>query len=108
MSVKLRSVHACELHFPANAHTAGAAHAGSVHHDRVKADNGGDAQFLGESAHEFHHDHGTDGNTDIVLLTFIFNQVLDDLGNHALALIRTIICCYVKIACNCLQLIFQD
>ena len=101
MSVKLRSVYTCKLHFTAYRNTACSAHTSSIYHDRVQADDGWNSQFLGQLTYEFHHDHWSDGNTYIVLFTLIFNQVFDNLSYHALTLVRTIICSYVQISCNC-------
>src|SRR5208283_4607280 len=43
-SVELRTIHAGKLTLVVHQHAAAAAHAGTVHHDRVQADHGLDAQ----------------------------------------------------------------
>ena len=108
MAVKLRSVHTCELHFPANAYTAGAAHSCAVHHDWVHADDGWDSQLLGELADKFHHNHRSDGNTDIVLLALVLHQILNNVGYHALAYIGTVICGNIEVSCNGSHFLFQN
>ena len=56
--------------------------------------------------YEFHHDHRSDGNTYIILLTLIV-QFLDYLSNHSLTLIATVICCDINVS-NMLSSLLQE
>ena len=107
MAVKLRSVHTGKFYFVPHSQTAGAAHAGSVHHDRIHADDGVDPQFFCQQTDKFHHNHRSDGNHQIVFLFLILHQILDHIGYHAFSLIGTVVCCHVKIA-DFFHLLFQD
>ena len=68
MSVEVGAVYAGKFDFAANGDTTAAAHACTVDHDGVQADNGLDAvRFCGE-ADKFHHGDGADGNDSVVLV----------------------------------------
>src|SRR5699024_571286 len=84
VAVKLRAVHTGKFHFVPYGQTAGTAHTRAVHHDRIHADDGGDSQLLGGQTAEFHHDHGADGNTYVIVFSFR-SQIFDHLRDHAVS-----------------------
>ena len=65
-------------------------------------------KFFCEKTYEFHHDHRSDRNTDIVFLALIVYKILDDLGNHSLVSVRAVICCHIEISGNSLHLLLKD
>ena len=62
VAVEIGAIHAGELHLAADRDAARSAHAGAVHHDRVQADDGGDAERAGDFAAGLHHRDGPDGD----------------------------------------------
>src|SRR5450759_476561 len=81
--VKLRSVDADELRLAADAAPAGTTHAGTVHHDRVEADECLDAIRLGGLGAELHHDAWADGVDKVDVAGFA--ELLERLGDQAVA-----------------------
>ena len=108
MAIKLRSVYTGKFHFSAYGQTACSAHTGSVYHNRVHADNGWNLQLLSQLADKFHHNHRSDGNTNVIVFSLILYQILNHTGYHAFSLIRTIVCGNIKISCYLTHLILQN
>src|SRR5699024_7137316 len=108
MTIKFRTVYACELHFVAYVQTACTAHSSTVNHDRVHADDRWDSQILCHEACEFHHDHRSDCNTDVIMLSFLFYKLLYHGCNHAGMSVASIVCADIDITCYCLHLFFHD
>ena len=107
MSVKLRTVNASKLYLAAYGNTAGTTHASTIHHDGIQADNGRDLKLLGKEANKLHHDHGADGNANVIFLS-LSHKVLDGLGNHSASAVRTVIRGNVQVSCNGFHLLFKD
>ncbi len=53
VAVEIGAVHAGELHLAADRDAAGSAHPGAVHHDRIQADHGRNAEGPCDFAHAF-------------------------------------------------------
>ena len=106
MAVELRSVHTGKLHFVSHQHTAGSAHTGPVHHDGIHADNRGNAQLLRGHAGEFHHDHGTDGHAQIIVMAFA-DQLLQHGCTDAVKAVAAVVRTQVQIA-HFAHLFFQN
>ena len=64
----------------------------------TRAYNGRDVQFFCQKTYEFHHDHRSDGNTDIILFALVLYKVAEYIGTHTFSYVRTIVCGYVQIA----------
>ena len=107
MTVKLRAINTGKLHLTIHHQSACAAHSGSVHHNRVHGDNGGNLKFSGEQADKLHHDHGSDGHTEIVFLTLI-HKCLQLLASVSVESVGTVIRGNVQIAGNCLELVREQ
>ena len=108
MTVKFRTVYAGKFHFISYHNTTGSAHAGTVHHDRVHADNSRNVQFLCCQAAEFHHDHRTNRYAVIIYFSFFCYQVFDHFCYHSASSVRTVIGCNIEIACHFGKFLFQD
>src|ERR1035437_9062875 len=89
VAVELRSVHTDKLGLAANAAPAGATHAGSVDHDRVKTHEGLNTVRLGGLGAELHHHPWADGvdKVDVSGLA----QLLEWLGHQTVAAAASII-----------------
>src|SRR5699024_5507635 len=107
MSVKIRSVHASELHLSAYAEPAAAAHAGTVDHDRIHAHDRLDPIFLGEQADELHHRQRTDGD-DFVKLLSLFDQFFQYVGDQSLYTGAAIVAHQVAMFAYGVKLFFQN
>ena len=55
-------------------------------------------QSFVQKTYEFHHDHRSDGNTDIILFALVLYKVAEYIGTHTFSYVRTIVCGYVQIA----------
>jgi hypothetical protein len=90
MPVKLWSVDAGELGIFADFDAAGAAHAGSVHHNRIHADQGLDPYWFCEVGYGFHHNHRPDSPYDTDFFASVQNR-LDSMGSKSLHPIGTVV-----------------
>ena len=105
--IELRTVHARESGLSTHRDTAGPAHARAVHHQGVKADHTRDIEFGSFPGHELHHDHRSDGYAGIIMLT-LCDQIGNDLGDHAMTAIASVIRGDVEILGNFRHLLLHD
>ena len=106
-AVELRTVNACELYLAADQEPACSAHSGSVDHDRVHRNDGGDAELFGELACELHHDDRSDDDAVIVTDAFI-PKLLECNADIAVDAVGTVIGSKVEILRNGLHLVFEN
>ena len=71
MAVKFRSVYTGKLHLAVHKQTTGTAHAGTVYHDRVHADNCRNSQFFCQQTDKLHHNQRSDCDTTVILFALI-------------------------------------
>ena len=107
MSVKFRTVYACEFYFVTNDDTTGTAHTGTVYHDRVHGNDSRNIIFLSGQAAEFHHDHRSDSYTFCISFSF-GDQIIDYFCYHTTSSVRSVICCNIQVACYSFHLFFQN
>ena len=89
MAVEIRAVEAGEFRLATHGDPAATAHAGAVHHERVKAHQGEDAVGFRHVRHRPHHGHGAHG--DDFGDGFPREDVLQCVDDHALAAQGTIV-----------------
>jgi hypothetical protein len=65
VGVELGAVHTREPGAGRGDDPAAAAHAGAVHHQRVEADDRGDAVRAGDLGHDLHHPHRPDRQDEV-------------------------------------------
>ena len=70
MAVEFRAVNTNKTCFASYSDTAGTTHTGSIHHNGVQRNVGGNFIFFSQQANEFHHDGRTDGETFVYRFTF--------------------------------------
>ena len=82
MTVELGALDARKARAAADRHAAGSAHARSVDHQRIEADDRPDAVLLRRPGDELHHDHRADRDHFVVTLALPVDQVAHQVGHH--------------------------
>ena len=107
VAVEIRSIDTGKFGFAANRQSAATAHTGAVHHDGIHADDGLHAIFLGQHAHEFHHDQRTDGNHFVVLVSAL-DQLLKRGGHESLFAMTSVIRHQTKLIADGTEFILKN
>ena len=90
VAVEIGAVHAGELHLPAHRDAARPAHSGAIHHDRVQADDGRNAEGPRDFAARLHHRDGPDGDHFADVL-FGGQHVGQRVGDEAVAAVAAVV-----------------
>ncbi len=106
-SVELGAVDAGELYLISHMNTACTAHSGTVYHDRVHGYDGRDLKLFGKLNCKFHHDEGTDRDTSVIFLAFIYKG-LETYADITVSAVRTVIGCNIYIVSNCFEIILKN
>ena len=106
-AVKVRAVHAGELHLAAHSEAAAAAHPGAVDHNGVHADGGGDAVLLCQLTGKLHHHQGADGK-DVVELDPALDELLQLAGDETVIAIGAVVGADMKVGAGVGHLLLQD
>ena len=91
VAVEFRTIDADELRLAADSDAATTAHARTVDHDAVEANDSLHTIRLGGESAELHHDRRTDSDDHVRLALSVFAEFLERFGHKTLAAIRTVV-----------------